>query len=57
MDGWCWRRSLRGYNYCFVHELDPSNLRPLIPSMVLGMYILLAFPTPRNCSKDTGLRQ
>lgn len=36
-------------------ELDPSNQRLLSPFSVLGMFILLDFPTLRSCPKDTAL--
>lgn len=37
----CWRRrSLRGHDYWLTHKVDPGNQRLLIPSPVLGRYIL-----------------
>lgn len=46
----------RAHNHQLTHKLDRGNWRFLSPSPVLGMCILLAFPTPRGCPKDMALR-
>lgn len=51
-----WKRPLGGHNYLLTHELDPGNQRLLTPSPVLGMWVVLAFPTPSGHSKDIALR-
>ena len=38
------RGSLRGRDYQLTCELDPSNWKLLIPSPVLGMYVLPTLP-------------
>lgn len=55
---WLWsptcysRRSSRRCDCPLTHELEPGNRRLLASSLVLRMCILLAFATPRSCSKD-----
>ena len=41
----CQRRSLRGCDHQLTRKLDPGNQRLLIPSPVLGMYVLPTIPT------------
>lgn len=51
-----WRgRSLKKSDCQVTLELDLGNQRFLIPFPIVGIGVLLAFSTPRGCSKDTQL--
>lgn len=44
-------------NNCqLILGLNLGNWRLLTPTPILGIYVLLAFPTPRSSCKDTDLR-
>ena len=42
------------------HKSEPGNWKlpaTLLPKAIIGMFILLAFPTSKSCPKETSLKQ